>query len=159
MNRVAIEMDSRPENISFARMAVAAFIAPLDPSVDEVSDIKTAVSEAVTNAIIHGYPSPEIASEAKQSNACTDLPIHPAIVRMTLFHQNRAIIIEIADDGVGIADIATAREPLYTTKAELERSGLGFTVMESFMDSVAVESTPGQGTKVTLAKTLASPAV
>ena len=141
MNRITIEMDSRPQNISFARVAVAGFIAPLDPTVDEVNDIKTAVSEAVTNAIIHGYPS---ASEL-------------GAVRMTLSHQDRAIAIEVADDGVGIADIETAREPLFTTKSELERSGLGFTVMESFMDRVTVESTPGQGTKITLAKTLADP--
>jgi len=145
MNRVCIEMDSRPENIAFARVVVAGFIAPLDPSVDEVSDIKTAVSEAVTNAIIHGYPN--------------DLPQQSSIVRMTMTSgggKGRTITIEVADDGVGIADIATAREPLFTTKAELERSGLGFTVMESFMDSVTVESTPGTGTKITLAKNLAS---
>ena len=157
MNRVSITMDGLPENISFARVAVAAFIAPLDPSVDEVSDIKTAVSEAVTNAIIHGYSGLAIASEAKQSKPCASTPASPAVVRLTLSHQGRAITIEISDDGVGIADIDSAREPLFTTKAELERSGLGFTVMESFMDSVTVESTPGQGTKVTLAKVLASP--
>ncbi|MCL2378901.1 MAG: anti-sigma F factor [Defluviitaleaceae bacterium] len=144
MNHVSITMDSRPENIAFGRVAVAGFIAPLDPSVDEVSDIKTAVSEAVTNAIIHGYP------EEGQNP-------HKGTVRLNLsVNEGRTITIEVADDGVGIADIKTAREPLFTTKAELERSGLGFTVMESFMDSVTVESTPGQGTTITLAKTLAS---
>jgi len=143
MNRVNIQMDSRPENISFARVVVAGFIAPLDPSVDEISDIKTAVSEAVTNAIIHGYP--ENSDAAK-----------PGTVHISLTATGRTITIEVADNGVGIADIETAREPLFTTKAELERSGLGFTVMESFMDSVVVKSTPGQGTTITLAKTLAS---
>ena len=138
MNRVNIVMDSRPENISFARVVVAGFISPLDPSVDEVSDIKTAVSEAVTNAIIHGYPK------------------DAGTVRMALTANDNNLTIEVSDDGVGIADIETAREPLFTTKAELERSGLGFTVMESFMDSVTVESTPGRGTIITLAKKLAS---
>ena len=139
MNRVSITMEGLPVNISFARVAATAFITPLDPSVEEVSDIKTAVSEAVTNAIIHGYPG-EGAGQ----------------VRMDISSQDRTVIIEISDDGVGIADIDTARMPLFTTKEELERSGLGFTVMESFMDCVVVESTPGEGTKVTLTKTLAS---
>ena len=147
MNRVSIIMDSHPENISFARVAVAGFIAPLDPSVDEVSDIKTAVSEAVTNAIIHGYPGGDKAGT----------PTPQGTVRINLSAtDDRTVTIEVADDGVGISDIETAREPLFTTKAELERSGLGFTVMESFMDSVEVESAPGQGTTITLAKTLAS---
>jgi len=131
-------MDSQSQNISFARVAVAAFISACDPTVDEVSDIKTAVSEAVTNAVIHGYP---------QNNG---------LVSMTMHRSDKTITIEVADDGVGIADIDTARQPLYTTKEELERSGLGFTVMESFMDSVIVESNPGNGTKVTLVKTLGS---
>ena len=142
MNRVSVTMDSLSQNIAFARVVVAGFLAPLDPSVEEVTDIKTAVSEAVTNAIIHGYPGAE----------CP-----PGTVRMSLSAQGRKITVEIADDGVGIEDIDTAREPLFTTKAELERSGLGFTVMESFMDEVTVESSPGQGTTITLAKTLASP--
>jgi len=142
MNRVTIQMDSRPENISFARVVVAGFIAPLDPSVEEVTDIKTAVSEAVTNAIIHGYPEGHPPSTVKMALSISD---------------SRELTIEVSDKGVGILDIQTAREPLFTTKAELERSGLGFTVMESFMDSVTVESTPGQGTTITLAKTLASP--
>ena len=159
MNYITIKMHSHPENISFARMAIAAFIAPLDPSVDEVSDTKTAVSEAVTNAIIHGYPNCIIDNAAEQSSDCADTQSIPRFVRMTMSHHGRTITIEVADDGVGIADIAIAREPLFTTKADLERSGLGFTVMESFMDSVAVVSTPGEGTKVTLTKTLAEPAV
>ena len=137
MNRVSIIMDTQTENISFARVAAAAFITPLDPGVDEVSDIKTAISEAVTNASIHGYPTGN------------------GQVRMDICTEDRTVTIEISDDGVGIADIETARQPLFTTKEELERSGLGFTVMESFMDKVIVESAPGQGTKVILIKTLA----
>ncbi|MCL2528379.1 MAG: anti-sigma F factor [Defluviitaleaceae bacterium] len=135
MNRITITMESLSENISFARVVIAAFIAPLDPTVDEVSDIKTAVSEAITNAVIHGGPDP---------------------VTMVLTAQGKAISIEIVDTGEGIADIEEARQPLFTTKEDMERSGLGFTVMESFMDSVEVESSPGSGTKVTLVKTLAS---
>ena len=141
MSRISITMDSQPQNISFARVAVAAFISPCDPTVDEVSDIKTAVSEAVTNAVIHGYP------EDEEGNGQ---------VIMTMHISDKTITIEVADMGVGIADIDTARQPLYTTKEELERSGLGFTVMESFMDSVTVESNPGCGTKVILVKTLGS---
>ena len=139
MNRVSITMEGLSENISFARVAATAFITPLDPSVEEVTEIKTAVSEAVTNAIIHGYPAEGTGR-----------------VHMTISAQDKTVTIEVADDGIGIADIDTARRPLFTTKEELERSGLGFTVMESFMDSVTVESTPGEGTKVTLTKTLAS---
>jgi len=140
MAQVSIVMESLAENISFARVAVTAFISPLDPGVGEITDIKTAVSEAVTNAIIHGYPD----ARAKGQ------------VRMTISYEGRAVKIEIADDGVGISDINMARQPLFTTKEEMERSGLGFTVMESFMDKVIVESTPLAGTTVTLFKTLAS---
>jgi len=135
MNHVKLVMDSQPENISFARVVIAGFLAPLDPSVDEISDTKTAVSEAVTNAIIHGGPGE---------------------VSMILSHQGKDITIVISDNGVGIKDIEAARQPLFTTMEHEERSGLGFTVMESFMDTVAVESTLGQGTTVTLTKTLAS---
>ena len=138
MSRISIVMDSLSENISFARVAVTAFIAPLDPSVEEVTEIKTAVSEAVTNAVIHGYNNQ--GSQGK--------------VRLNLLAQDRTITIEVADDGIGIEDIDTARQPLYTTKGEMERSGLGFTVMESFMDTVSVESALGEGTTVTMTKTL-----
>ena len=140
MSRVCIVMESKPENISFARVVVTAFISPLDPGVGEISDIKTAVSEAVTNAVIHGYPA-----DGKQGE-----------VRLTISYEGKAVTIEIADDGVGISDVSLARQPLYTTKEKMERSGLGFTVMESFMDKVTVESAPGVGTTVTLLKTLAS---
>jgi stage II sporulation protein AB (anti-sigma F factor) len=135
MNRVVLEIDSRASNVSLSRVMVAAFIAPLDPNVTEMSDIKTAVSEAVTNAIIHGYGDNE-------NNT----------VRMTLTSSEQLLTVEITDNGIGIPDIACAREPLFTTLPELERSGLGFTVMESFMDTVDVISTPHVGTTVTMTK-------
>jgi stage II sporulation protein AB (anti-sigma F factor) len=135
MNRIVLEIESRSFNVSLARVMVAAFVAPLDPDVTELSDIKTAVSEAVTNAIIHGYGDDE-------NN----------IVRLTFSLCERLLTVEVTDNGVGIPDIACAREPLFTTLPELERSGLGFTVMESFMDTVDVISTPGVGTTVTMTK-------
>ncbi|MCL2372162.1 MAG: anti-sigma F factor [Defluviitaleaceae bacterium] len=135
-NQLKIEMAALAENVSLARVVATAFIAPLDPSVGEISDIKTAVSEAVTNAIIHGYGG------------------NTGTVALDLFNNGREITIVISDEGVGIEDIASAREPLFTTKPDMERSGLGFTVMESFMDSVHVISTPGGGTRVTMHKKL-----
>jgi len=135
-NQIKIEMDARSENVSLARVVATAFITPLDPSVGEMSDIKTAVSEAVTNAIIHGY-------DGKAGTVSMDLSCN-----------GREVTIVICDAGVGIEDVAGAREPLFTTKPEMERSGLGFTVMESFMDSVTVISTPGAGTRVTMSKKL-----
>jgi stage II sporulation protein AB (anti-sigma F factor) len=136
-NRTVLEIESRSANVSLTRVLVAAFIAPLDPDVTELSDIKTAVSEAVTNAIIHGYGDNEANT-----------------VRMTLTLSERLLTVEITDNGIGITDIACAREPLFTTLPELERSGLGFTVMESFMDSVDVISKPGVGTTVTMTKNI-----
>ncbi|MCL2202407.1 MAG: anti-sigma F factor [Defluviitaleaceae bacterium] len=138
-NKTVLEMESRSCNVSLARVMVAAFIAPVDPDVMELSDIKTAVSEAVTNAIIHGYGEDEA-----------------HIVRMTLTLSGRLLTVEVTDNGIGITDIAGAREPLFTTLPELERSGLGFTVMESFMDTVDVISTPGVGTTVTMTKDIKS---
>jgi stage II sporulation protein AB (anti-sigma F factor) len=135
-NRIEIIMRSRSVNEQFARMAAAAFITPLDPSVSELSDIKTAVSEAVTNAIIHGY----------ENNA--------GDVRIIFSHAGKVIMIEVIDDGVGIENIEDARKPLFTTKPELERSGMGFTVMESFMDTVEVRSAPKSGTTVIMTKKL-----
>jgi len=133
MNRVSIVMEARPENISFARVAVTAFMSPLDPNLTETSDVKTAVSEAVTNAVIHGGGG------------------H---VKLDLSIQDKTLTVEVADEGVGIDDIAAALEPMFTTKSDMERSGLGFTLMESFMDTVSVESAPGVGTTVTMTKKL-----
>lgn len=133
-NEMKMEFASQSENEGFARVAVGAFIAGLNPTVDELADIKTAVSEAVTNAIIHGYE--------QQSGK----------VWITCEIDEQDVEICIIDNGRGIADIDKAREPLYTTKPELERSGMGFTFMEAFMDEVWVASAVGQGTRVTMKK-------
>lgn len=133
-NQMKLEFDARSVNEGFARMAVTAFIAEENPTLDEISDIKTAVSEAVTNAIIHGYDDPE----QKVAVACK------------IEGRNLEIVVE--DKGKGIADVKTAMEPFYTTKPELERSGMGFAFMEAFMDEVQVISAPGEGTKVIMRK-------
>ena len=133
-NEMKIEFISKSSNEAFARVAVAAFAAQLDPTIEELADIKTAVSEAVTNSIIHGY-------EDKQG-----------IIKIVCRLKENEIIIEISDTGKGIEDIEAAKEPLYTTKPNLERSGMGFTIMESFMDSMEIESIIGLGTKVTMSK-------
>lgn len=136
-NRMRLAFSSRPENESFARVAASAFLVQLNPTLEEVSDVKTAVSEAVTNAIVHGYPHG------------TDGEIRMSI---TLLSEENAAEIEIADDGVGIENIEQAMQPFYTTQPEMERSGMGFSVMQSFMDALHVESAPGQGTRVTMKK-------
>ena len=135
-NSMTVTFSSLPVNEAFARMAVSAFLMPLDPTVSEITDIKTAVSEAVTNSIIHGY-----------DGLSGDIVLFCS-------YEGREIYIEISDRGRGIADIKTAMTPLYTSRPELERSGLGFTVMETFMDSLKVESLPGEGTKVIMSKKL-----
>ena len=137
-NEMKLEFISKSANEAFARIAVAAFASQLDPTIEELADIKTAVSEAVTNCIIHGY-------ENKQG-----------IVKLVAKLKENEIIIEISDNGKGIEDIEVAKEPLYTTKPNLERSGMGFTIMESFMDKVEIESIVGLGTKVTMYKTIKS---
>lgn len=137
-NYMKLEFAALSQNESFARVAVAAFISQLDPDMEELTEIKTVVSEAVTNAIIHGYEG----AEGKVSVTGT-------IDGLTL-----EIVIE--DYGNGIADIDQAREPLFTSKPELERSGMGFTIMENFMDEVEVTSELGKGTRVRLVKTLQS---
>ena len=129
-----LEFSSKSNNESFARITVAAFAAQLDPSVEELADIKTAVSEAVTNSIIHGYEDKE------------------GIIKIECKLFENSIEIEISDNGKGIEDIKKAREPLYTSKPNMERSGMGFTIMESFMDEVEIESLLGLGTKVTMKK-------
>ena len=133
-NEVELSFDARSVNEGFARMAVAAFITELNPTMDELSDVKTAVSEAVTNAIIHGYDTPE------------------EKVHMTCRIMGREVEIIVCDTGRGIEDVARAMEPFYTTKPELERSGMGFAFMEAFMDEVQVQSAPGKGTSVRMKK-------
>ncbi len=133
-----LEIESRSENESFARVVVAAFAARLDPTLEEISDIKTAVSEAVTNAIIHAY-------EEK---------IGPVTIHACL--EGNRLTVEVADRGIGIENLEQAREPLYTSRPELERSGMGFTIMENFMDEFDLRSAPGEGTVVTMAKVIRS---
>lgn len=137
-NMMKIEFLSKSENESFARVAVAAFVSQLDPTIEEITDIKTAVSEAVTNSIIHGYES------------------NDGIVTIEAQIENDELLIIIEDNGKGIEDIAKAMEPLYTSRPDLERSGMGFTVMETFMDSLTVESEKDKGTKVIMKKKLKS---
>ncbi len=125
------------ENEAFARMVAAAFIMPQNPTLEELSDIKTAISEAVTNAILHGYNQDAI-----------------GMVHMRCEREEGRFSFCISDEGVGIENVAQAMEPLYTSKPELERSGMGFSFMEAFMDSLSVESEPGKGTRVTMTKML-----
>ena len=131
-NEVSLAFPSHSSNEGFARAAAACFAAQLDPTMDEVNDIKTAVSEAVTNCIVHAYP--DRLGEVK--------------LRLRLFPDN-TLEIQVRDAGVGIPNVEQARRPLYTTGGD-ERSGMGFTIMESFMDTLRVRSTPGKGTTVTM---------
>lgn len=135
-NEMKLEFLSKSQNESFARIVVAAFVAQLDPTIEELSDIKTAVSEAVTNAVIHGY-------ENKEGRIYLEAQIW-----------EHTLCIQIRDEGRGIENIEQARQPLYTSKPELERSGMGFTVMETFMDEIEVESELGKGTRVRMKKQL-----
>ena len=136
-NQVTLEFPSRSANESFARTAAACFAAQLDPTLEEVNDVKTAVSEAVTNAIVHAYPE----------------KLGKVVMKLRI-KQDHILEIVVKDWGVGIADVDQARTPLFTTGSE-ERSGMGFTIMESFMDTLKVRSTPGKGTTVTMARKIA----
>lgn len=133
-NEMKLEFLSKSSNEAFARITVAAFASQLDPTIEEISDIKTAVSEAVTNSIIHGYENKD------------------GIVKIVSRIFANTIEIEISDSGKGIENIDLAKQPLYTSKPDLERSGMGFTIMESFMDEMKIESVVGLGTKVTMKK-------
>jgi len=138
LNEMQLDFLSKSQNESFARVVVAAFASQLDPTLDKLADIKTAVSEAVTNCIIHGY----------------DDTIGTIRINSKLYKDK--IVISIQDWGKGIEDIEEARQPLWTSKPELERSGMGFTIMEDFMDELKVESTLGEGTLVTMTKNINS---
>ncbi|OBR94481.1 MULTISPECIES: anti-sigma F factor [Clostridium] len=133
-NSMKIEFISKSQNESFARVSVAAFVSQLDPTVEELADVKTAVSEAVTNSIIHGYENKE------------------GVVKIQAFIKEKELILIVEDQGVGIENIELARQPLYTSRPDLERSGMGFTVMETFMDSLKVESEKNKGTRLTMKK-------
>lgn len=138
-NEMKLEFLSKANNEAFARVTVAAFASQLDPTIEELADIKTAVSEAVTNAIIHGYENTQ------------------GIIKIVARIFANSIQIEISDTGKGIEDVEIAKEPLYTSKGDLERSGMGFTIMESFMDEMQIESVLGLGTKVTMKKLIKKP--
>ncbi len=131
-----MEILSRPENEGFARAAVAAFVARLNPTLEEINDIKTAVSEAVTNSVVHGYDNED------------------GIIYMDVIIEEREVHIIVSDKGKGIDDVEQAREPLFTTRPEEERSGMGFTFMEIFMDGLEVESIKDKGTTVHMVKKL-----
>jgi len=133
-NMMKIEFLSKSQNEGFARVGVAAFASQLDPTLEEISDVKTAVSEAVTNSIIHGYGNGE----------------GTIFIEVTL--TGNELTLTVSDEGVGIDDLALAMQPLYTSRPDLERSGMGFTVMETFMDSLKVESNKGKGTKIIMKK-------
>ena len=135
-NEMELIFDSRSSNESFARVTVAAFMTSLNPTVEEVSDVKTAVSEAVTNAIIHGYEN----------------EVHNITIRCRT--QEKTLYLEVEDQGRGIEDVEQAMEPLFTTKPELDRSGMGFCFMEAFMDDLEVISAPGKGTCVKMKKVI-----
>ena len=137
-NTMQIDFLSRSSNEGFARLAVAGFAAQLDPTLEELGDIKTAVSEAVTNAIVHAYPH-----SIGKIRICARL------------YENRLLELRVQDWGVGISDVEKARQPMYTTGGE-ERSGMGFTIMESFMDALRVRSAPGKGTTVVMKRKIAA---
>jgi stage II sporulation protein AB (anti-sigma F factor) len=138
-NFMTLQFASRSENEAFARVAVAAFVSQLDPTLNELTDIKTVVSEAVTNSIIHGY------------NNKPD-----GVITITTEIDDDMVRITIEDKGSGIDDLEQAKQPLYTSKPELERSGMGFTIMENFMDEVEVVTAVGIGTKINMLKRIES---
>ncbi|MCH5165202.1 MAG: anti-sigma F factor [Clostridiales bacterium] len=137
-NQMTVTFNAISENEAFARNAVAAFCVSLDPTVDQINDIKTAVSEAVTNSIVHAYPQNAEKEQITITTTVDDDSVH----------------IVVSDNGIGIDDLEVARQPFYTTKPEQERSGMGFTVMESFMDLLSVEKNTPNGTVVTMTKTI-----
>ena len=138
MNRMTLSFDAKLENEAFARTSAVAFLMPLNPTVDEIMEIKTILAEAVVNCMIHGYQGREEGQ-----------------VRVSVsYDETHRVTIEVQDSGVGIEDITLARQPLYTTRADLERSGMGMTIMENFSDEFEICSHPGEGTTVRLVKQL-----
>lgn len=138
-NHMELSFDAVSVNEAFSRAAVAMFMAQLDPTLEQIDDVKTAVSEAVTNAIIHGYNEDEPEKQVKMK---------------CMYDENRILTIKIIDEGIGIKNIDKAMQPLYTSKPQMERSGMGFSFMQAFMDSLVVESECGRGTTVTMTKKL-----
>ncbi len=139
MNRMSLQFLSRSENEAFARITVAAFVSQMDPTLEELTDLKTVISEAVTNCIIHGY-------ENKPDG----------MVSISAEIEGEEVTITVSDEGRGIEDIELARQPLYTSKPDMERSGMGFTIMENFMDQFEVVSAPGAGTSIRMKKRIES---
>ena len=135
-NEIKVIFDSCSENERFARMVISAFVARLDPTLEELADIKTAISEAVTNSIIHGY-----------GGGKGDIEMYGRI-------DDREVTVEVVDFGVGIENIEKAMEPMFTTRPDIDRSGMGFAFMEAFMDELQVESEPGKGTRIVMKKRL-----
>lgn len=133
-NTMTVRMDAKSENEGLARMIAASFLVQFNPTMEEMDDVKTAISEAVTNAIIHGYGEAE------------------GVVEMHFLREEQKLTVKVIDEGNGMEDVHTAMQPMYTTKPELERSGMGFTFMEAFMDEVTVASEPGRGTTVCMCK-------
>ncbi len=150
-NEMEVIFDAISNNESLARMSVAALLSSLNPTLEEIADIKTAVSEAVTNAIIHGYEN-FYGYDNSRGKKQGKPEIHPGKVRLYCLLDDEMLHIEVTDRGKGISDIDQAMEPLFTTKPELERSGMGFAFMEAFMDELEVESEPGKGTTVRMRK-------
>lgn len=142
-NHIQVQFDAKSINESVARMVVSAFMMDMNPTLDQLQDVKTAVSEAVTNAIIHGYAiereGEQMIQEEKQ-------------VEMCCTRNGQELVVSVVDHGVGIADVEEARQPFFTTKPDMERSGMGFAFMETFMDKVEVYSSVGEGTRVTMTK-------
>ena len=138
MNRMTLSFDAKLENEAFARTSAVAFLMPLNPTVDEIMEIKTILAEAVVNCMIHGY------------QGCEEGQVRISVA----YDETHRVTIEVQDSGIGIEDITLARQPLYTTRADLERSGMGMTIMESFSDEFEIQSHPNQGTTVRLVKQL-----
>ena len=147
-NQVYIRFDARSVNEGFARMVVMGFMMDMNPTMDELGDVKTAVSEAVTNAIIHGYEG----SEVQENETKQEMPQ----VEMSCLREGQKLTIIVEDHGVGIEDIEAARQPFFTTKPDMDRSGMGFCFMESFMDEVEIISQQGVGTSIIMHKYIAA---
>ena len=155
-NEMMIEFDAVGENEGFARVVVAAFVSRLNPTLEELSDLKVAVSEAVTNAIIHGY-DPKLKHAATTDREAGETPAAVTdhdTVQLRVCIADHTVTVQVKDHGCGITDVPQAMEPLFTTKPEEERSGMGFSFMEAFTDQLLVESEQGQGTCVTMVKTM-----
>ena len=150
-NVLKMEFSALAENEAFARAAAAAFIMPLDPTLEELTEIKTAVSEAVSNCVIHGYG---IADKESAERGEPEAGGEPMVFMECIMKSGGKLVIKIEDKGVGIDDVEKAMEPLFTTGNDEERSGMGFTVMESFMDKLKVRSEKGKGTTVIMTKQL-----